>query len=69
MARTQFEVKHGLRRAYRRMLLSQEQIQRLKPIIDERPPRLNAYLNFIGNVPRKDNHGPRTTDYGPWTCL
>ncbi|MFB3105757.1 MAG: hypothetical protein ACE1ZA_12670 [Pseudomonadales bacterium] len=69
MARTQFEVKHGLRRAYQRKLLSQEQVQRLKPFIDERPPRLNTNLNFIGNVPRKDNNEPRTTDYGPWTCL
>lgn len=51
-----YEVKHWLRRAYRRKLLSEDQIQRLKPIIDELAPRLNAYLKSIGTVPNKDNN-------------
>ncbi len=51
-----YEVKHWLRRAYRRKLLSEDQVQRLKPIMDERPPRLNAYLKSIGKVPHKDNN-------------
>ena len=43
-----YETKHWLRRAYRRDLLSQEQIDRLKPLLYELAPRLNAHLNSIG---------------------
>jgi len=43
------ETKHWLRRAYKRKLLTEEQIKRLKPIIGELSPKLNAYLNSIGN--------------------
>jgi four helix bundle protein len=50
------ETKHWLRRAYRRKLLTDEQTQTLKPLMDELAPRLNAYLNSIGR--RKGN----TTD-------
>jgi four helix bundle protein len=32
--------------AYVRQLLTSEQVAELKPIIDELPPKLNAYLNF-----------------------
>src|SRR2546425_12840810 len=38
------ETKHWLRRAYRRGLLSQPQIQKLKPLLDNLAPQLNAYL-------------------------
>ncbi|OYW11340.1 MAG: hypothetical protein B7Z55_19445 [Planctomycetales bacterium 12-60-4] len=44
-----FEVKHWLRRAYRRELLEQAQVIELKSIIDELAPRLNAYLKSIGS--------------------
>lgn len=47
------EVKHWLRRAYRRKLLTQDQVKRLKPTIDELAPRLNAYLKSIGRSPVK----------------
>lgn len=43
-----YETKHWLRRVYRRDLLSQEQIDQLKPLLYELAPRLNAYLNSIG---------------------
>jgi four helix bundle protein len=49
-----YETKHWLRRAYRRKLLSQEQINVLKPMIDELAPRLNAYLKSI-----RGNRAPR----------
>jgi len=39
------ETRHWLRLAYQRKLLSQEQTDRIKPIIDELSPKLNAYLN------------------------
>ncbi|GAB4450298.1 MAG: hypothetical protein Kow0031_32750 [Anaerolineae bacterium] len=45
------ETQHWLRRAYKRGLLTQTQVNSLKPILDELAPRLNAYLNSIGNPP------------------
>ena len=44
-----YETKHWLRRAYRRDLLTDEQVAELKPLLDELAPRLNAYLNSIGD--------------------
>lgn len=43
-----YETQHWLRRAFRRKLLAAEQIDRLKPLLDELGPRLNAYLKSIG---------------------
>ena len=45
-----YETQHWLRRAYYRQLLTQEQLDRLKPIVDELAPKLNAYLNSIGKT-------------------
>jgi four helix bundle protein len=39
------ETRHWLRLAYRRNLLTPEQSNQLKPILDELSPKLNAYLN------------------------
>ncbi len=47
------ETKHWLRRAYTRGLLNKELVNRIKPIMDELAPKLNAYLRSIGNVPEK----------------
>ena len=41
------ETKHWLRRAFKRQLLTPKQINKVKPIIDELAPKLNAYLNSI----------------------
>ena len=43
-----YETRHWLRRAFRRKLLTQEQIDQLKPLLDELSPKLNAYLKSIG---------------------
>jgi four helix bundle protein len=51
------ETKHWLRRAYKRNLLSEEEISKLKPILDELAPKLNAYINSI--KPRSEQ---RTTN-------
>ena len=51
------ETKHWLRRAFKRNLLTNEQIEKLKPIINELSPKLNAYLNSIGT-----SKNDRTTD-------
>jgi len=44
------ETQHWLRRAYQRGLLSKENVKRLKPVIDELAPKLNAYLRSIGTI-------------------
>ncbi len=43
-----YETKHWLRRAYRRKLLTQSDIELLKPMADELGPKLNAFLKSIG---------------------
>jgi four helix bundle protein len=50
-----YETKHWLRRAYKRGLLTGDQVDKLKPITDELAPKLNAYLNSIGDVPQEKN--------------
>jgi four helix bundle protein len=47
------ETRHWLGRAYKRNLLTDEEVNRLKPIINELYPQLNAYLNSIGNISEK----------------
>jgi four helix bundle protein len=44
------ETRTWLRRAHRRHLVSAEITERIKPLIDELSPRLNAYLRSIGPV-------------------
>ena len=44
------ETKHWLRRAYRRRLLAQPQIDSLKELLDNLAPQLNAYLKSIGRA-------------------
>ena len=41
------ETKHWLRRAFKRDLLKEADVQKLKPILDELSPKLNAYINSI----------------------
>jgi four helix bundle protein len=56
-----YETKHWLRRAYKRKLLSQEQIDTLKPMLEELAPRLNAYLRSIrGNRAPRPHQTPTT---------
>ena len=43
-----YETISWLRLAYTRHLLADEQLRKIKPILDELPPKLNAYLNSIG---------------------
>jgi four helix bundle protein len=69
------ETRHWLRRAYRRKLLTEAQIGILKPLLEDLPPSLNAYLSSIGRrggqSPREDRPGPQEiqnsdqTDDGP----
>ncbi|NBD34104.1 MAG: four helix bundle protein [Cyanobacteria bacterium] len=42
-----YETRHWLRLAYNRKLLTEEQINQIKPLIEELSPKLNAYLNSM----------------------
>ncbi len=50
-----YETQHWLRQAYRRKLLTAPQVKRIKPLIDELLPKLNAYLRSIGRIPGPDS--------------
>lgn len=59
------ETQHWLRRAFRRKLLTKDQIERLRPLIEKLAPSLNAYLRSIGATePVTKGKGPRTKDQG-----
>ena len=47
-----YETRHWLRRAYRRQLLPQRVVDRLRALLDELGPRLNAYRNAIRRAMR-----------------
>jgi four helix bundle protein len=49
-----YETRHWLRRAFKRNLLSKEQIETLTPLIEELTPKLNAYLRSIGTYEKKE---------------
>jgi len=43
-----FEVKHWLRRAFKRNLLTEAEIDSFQVLINELTPKLSAYINSIG---------------------
>ncbi len=53
---------YWLRRAYKRGLLTVNQINEIKPMLDELAPRLNAYLNSIGKTKKTNDQSPMTTN-------
>jgi four helix bundle protein len=55
-----YETQHWLRRAYVRNLLTPQQLETIKPIVDELAPRLNAYLNSLHS--QKTNNKQQTTN-------
>ena len=56
-----YETIHWLRLAYYRQLITDKQVKRIKTIIDELSPRLNAYLkSFNKKKPSTINHQPST---------
>jgi len=51
MARSSlYEMQHWLRRAYKRSLLSKQQVVSLTPIIGELSPKLNAYFRSVNTA-------------------
>ena len=68
------ETKHWLRRAFKRDLLKEADVQKLKPILDELSPKLNAYINsikkldsFIVRSLSEEVFWQRTTNHEPPT--
>ena len=58
------ETQHFLRRAYKRKLLDDIQVEKIRPLVDNLAPMLNAYLSSIGRVPdRSSVRELRTTDH------
>jgi len=49
-----FEVKHWLRRAYKRGLLSDSEVKLFQKLIEEPTPKLSAYINAIGKKQNED---------------
>jgi four helix bundle protein len=50
-----FEVKHWLRRAYRRELLSEDEVSKLQNLINELTPKLSAYIRSVGDRKEKSD--------------
>lgn len=50
-----YETRHWLRRAFKRNLLTGEQIQSLTPTLEKLTPKLNAYIRSIGTYENKSN--------------
>lgn len=47
-------------------------MNRIKPIVDELAPKLNAYLKSIGKIPEKttdEENGQLTTINGDYQCF
>ena len=49
-----FEVKHWLRRAYKRQLLSDSEVKLFQKLIEELTPKLSAYINAISKKQDED---------------
>ena len=48
-----YETKHWLRRAYKRNLLTEQEVSDVKPLIDELLPTLNAYFRSLNEAINK----------------
>ncbi|MGC2237111.1 MAG: four helix bundle protein [Pyrinomonadaceae bacterium] len=56
------ETQHWLRRAFKRNLLTEEQITELKPLVNKLAPTLNAYLTSVGKGNASKDKEQRTKD-------
>jgi four helix bundle protein len=55
------EAQHWLRRAFRRKLLTTEQVSKLQGLVENLGPKLNAYLRSIGpSTPEDDTPDPQS---------
>lgn len=60
-----YETKHWLRRAYKRKLLTEQEVSDVKPLIDELLPTLNAYFRSLNDAieQTKTKHKAQSTKY------
>ena len=56
-----FEFKHWLRRANKRGLLAEEEVEMFKKLLDELTARLSAYINAIGKKSKPTDNPQYTT--------
>ena len=57
------ETKHWLRRAFRRELLDARFVNKLKPVVDELAPKLNAYIRYLSkSVKTSDSRNRKPTN-------
>jgi four helix bundle protein len=50
-----YETRHWLRRASKRDLLKEQEIEELKKLVEELAPRLNAYIRSIGREEKSND--------------
>lgn len=62
-----YETRHWLRSAYRKKLLSDEQVTAAKDLIGELTPKLNAYIGSVKRKQVKVVAEPKTKDQRPKT--
>jgi four helix bundle protein len=63
-----FEVKHWLRRAYNRNLITESEVQKLQSLINELTPKISAYINAFGRKKEKKQptkNNPQITTHNP----
>ena len=64
-----YETQHWFRRAYKRSLLSKDQVALLRPIVTELTPKLNAYFRTVNTAAlvsgkQSTKHKARRRSYG-----
>lgn len=57
-----FETRHWLRRAVRRKLLSNNEVDEIKILIDELTPKLSGYIKYLGKKEKSTNDKRQTTN-------
>jgi four helix bundle protein len=56
------ETRHFLRRAFKRGLLTEEQIEQLHPVVQELGPRLNAYIRVLASKAERQPKPKRSSN-------
>ena len=52
-----YETRHWLRRAHRRKLLSEANVNEISPLVAELTPKLNAYIRKVDGTARQKSEG------------
>ena len=57
-----YETRYWLRRAYVRKLLTNEQVNVIKPIVNELSPKLNAYFKYLEKAAKEEKNRKATNN-------